>query len=91
MVHKSRQQVSLLQVSDEEIRKTLELLRQQKNKEKQVELLRKKIQDEIDKVPEIREDRIASIREAVRKSEYFVSEEDVAKKMIGRILTDRIR
>ncbi len=42
------------------------------------------------KAPEIREDRVREIKEALARGEYSVSARDVAEKMLGRSIVDRL-
>lgn len=47
-----------------------------------------KLREAVLKTPETRDDRIQQIREALDKGSYNVSAEDVAEKMLGRLLVD---
>ncbi|MBU7006417.1 flagellar biosynthesis anti-sigma factor FlgM [Phosphitispora fastidiosa] len=44
----------------------------------------------ISTLPEIREDRLANIRKLVQSGTYEVTDEEVAEKMIGRTLVDKL-
>jgi len=44
----------------------------------------------ISTLPEIREDRLANIRKQVQSGTYEVTDEEVAEKMIGRTLVDKL-
>jgi anti-sigma28 factor (negative regulator of flagellin synthesis) len=41
--------------------------------------------------PEVRQERIEKLKRALETSSYNVTGDDVAKKLIGRIITDKIR
>ncbi|PKM82411.1 MAG: hypothetical protein CVU89_05250 [Firmicutes bacterium HGW-Firmicutes-14] len=41
-------------------------------------------------LPEIREDRLASIEQKVKSGTYEITDEEVAEKMIGRSLVDKL-
>lgn len=40
--------------------------------------------------PEVREGKVAELREAIRTGSYSVTGEEIAEKMIGRALVDRL-
>lgn len=40
--------------------------------------------------PEVREGKVAELREAIRTGNYSVTGEEIAEKMIGRALVDRL-
>ena len=42
-------------------------------------------------IPDVREERVAALREALRQGTYRVSPEEIADKMIARSLVDRLR
>ncbi|WP_418791026.1 flagellar biosynthesis anti-sigma factor FlgM [Phosphitispora sp. TUW77] len=44
----------------------------------------------ISTLPEVREDRLANIRKQVQSGTYEVTDEEVAEKMIGRTLVDKL-
>lgn len=41
--------------------------------------------------PEVREDKVAALKEALAQGTYKVSDADIAEKMLGRSLADRVR
>lgn len=44
----------------------------------------------IKNVPDIREERLSEIEQRVKSGTYEVKDEDIAEKMIGRILVDKL-
>lgn len=48
-----------------------------------------KVRAELAKVPEVREERVRELQKAVEQGTYHVSSEEVAEKMLGRVLGDR--
>jgi len=50
----------------------------------------KKLREVVLKTPEVREDLVQRIKTALEKGEYQVSAEDVADKILGRLLMDRL-
>lgn len=50
----------------------------------------KKLRELVLKTPEVREDLVQKIKTALEKGEYQVSAEDVADKILGRMLIDRL-
>jgi len=43
------------------------------------------------KLPEVREEKVAQLKQAVRSGNYNVKGEDIAEKMLGRALIDQLR
>ena len=88
-----------MQLSDREIQNTLDLLKKQKPAGKvgvpsaSAEELKEihEVVEQIGGKPEVRKDRVDKIKKAIESSSYHVSGDDVAKKLIGRILSDKIR
>lgn len=86
-----------MQLSDREIQNTLDLLK----KKQPMSDARSPLSDEeikgiqavvkkIDDAPEIRQDRVEKVRKALETSSYNVTGDDVAKKLIGRIISDKL-
>jgi len=46
--------------------------------------------DLIKDLPEIREDRLANVQRLVKKGTYEISDDEIAEKMIGRTLVDKL-
>jgi len=88
-----------MQLSDREIQNTLDLLKKQKPADKvsvpsaSAEELKEihEVVEQIGDKPEVRKDRVEKIKKAIESSSYHVTGDDVAKKLIGRILSDKIR
>ena len=88
-----------MQLSDREIQNTLDLLKKQKPAGKvdvtsaSAEELKEihEVVEQIGGKPEVRKDRVEKIKKAIESSSYHVTGDDVAKKLIGRILSDKIR
>ena len=88
-----------MQLSDREIQNTLDLLKKQKPADKvnvpsaSAEELKEihEVVEQIGDKPEVRKDRVDKIKKAIESSSYHVTGDDVAKKLIGRILSDKIR
>ncbi|MFH1149510.1 MAG: flagellar biosynthesis anti-sigma factor FlgM [Actinomycetota bacterium] len=86
-----------MQLSDREIQNTLDLLKKKQSmsdvsspltdeeKEGIQSVVRK-----IDDAPVIRLDRVEKVRKALETSSYNVTGDDVAKKLIGRIISDKL-
>lgn len=49
-----------------------------------------KLREVVLKTPEVREERVREIKEALEKGEYHVSVDQVAEKMLGRFLVDHL-
>ena len=88
-----------MQLSDREIQNTLDLLKKQKvvDEEEAAKLSTEEIA-EVNEVikhlggaTEVRSDKVEKLRKALESSSYNVTNDDVAKKLIGRIFSDKIR
>lgn len=88
-----------MQISDREIQNTLDLLKRQESMreedshvltEEEVEGVRA-VARQIAESPEVRQERVEKLKKALESSSYTVTGDDVAKKLIGRIITDKIR
>jgi anti-sigma28 factor (negative regulator of flagellin synthesis) len=90
-----------MQLSDREIQNTLDFLKKKKGLEGDFkdsslsgerepgefeEVVRK-----IGNVPEVRHEKVAKVKKALESSTYNVTSDDVAKKLIGRIFSDKLR
>ena len=53
----------------------------------EVSMIRSHLKD----VPEVRAERVKEISEALERGDYRVNAEDVADKMVGRLLADRLK
>jgi anti-sigma28 factor (negative regulator of flagellin synthesis) len=88
-----------MQLSDREIQNTIDLLKKRKLvAEEDLEQMSKEevegIADLVKKMeaePEVRKERVEKVRRAMRESGYNVTGDEVAKKMIGRIFSDKLR
>jgi len=97
--HVSLQGEWKMQLSDREIQNTLDLLKKQKSAgdAEMTSLSAEELQgiqgviEQIGDMPEVRKDRIDKLKRAIESSSYNVTGDDVAKKLIGRILSDKIR
>jgi len=90
-----------MQLSDREIQNTIDLLKKRQamgevgpsvRSPEDVEAAGeavKRIQDMPD--PDFRRERVEKLKKALESSSYDVSGEDVAKKLIGRFISDKIR
>jgi anti-sigma28 factor (negative regulator of flagellin synthesis) len=87
----------MMQLSDREIQNTLDLLKKKQPmsdarpplSDKEIEGIQAVVR-KIDDVPEIRQDRVEKVRKALETSSYNVTGDDVAKKLIGRIISDKL-
>lgn len=88
-----------MQLSDREIQNTLDLLskKQAMGRQEEVKVLSpeeiegiQQVVKKIDEVPPIRQDRVEKVRRALESSSYNVTGDDVAKKLIGRIISDKL-
>lgn len=86
-------------MSDREIQNTLDLLRKKQSmgEEASVTALSpeeiagiQQVVRRIDEMPPVRQDRVEKVRRALESSSYNVSGDDVAKKLIGRIISDKL-
>lgn len=50
-----------------------------------------KIRDIVKAMPDIREDRVRDLKQQVQAGTYEVGADEVADKMMGRLLTDRVK
>ncbi len=92
-------QVMKMQLSDREIQNTLDLLKKQKMmgeeavapvmSAEEIDGIRRFVR-QIDEMPPIRQDRVEKVRKALKASSYNVTGDDVAKKLIGRIISDKL-
>jgi len=88
-----------MQLSDREIQNTIDLLRKKKQsegseEEPQATQQFEDIEDVVKQIggaPEVRRDRVEKVRKALESSSYDVTGDDVAKKLIGRIFSDKVR
>jgi len=44
----------------------------------------------LEQIPEVRQDKVQAIRQKISRGEYGVSAEDVAEKILGRALADKL-
>ncbi len=87
-----------MQLSDREIQNTLDLLKKKESMgEQEVQALSpeeiagiQQVVRRIDEMPPVRQDRVEKVRKALESSSYNVSGDDVAKKLIGRIISDKL-
>ena len=92
-------QVINMQLSDREIQNTLDLLKRQQMmgeeavapvmSAEEIDGIRQFVR-QIDEMPPIRQDRVERVRKALEASSYNVTGDDVAKKLIGRIISDKL-
>jgi len=88
-----------MQLSDREIQNTLDLLRKKQAmgrdeaatvlSDDEIEGINQVVK-KIDEMPPIRRDRVEKVRRALETSSYNVTGDDVAKKLIGRIISDKL-
>ena len=88
-----------MQISDREIQNTLDLLKKQKvvdeeetsapSTEEVAEV--NAVVKQLGGAPEVRSDKVEKLKKALESSSYNVTNDDVAKKLIGRVFSDRIR
>ena len=88
-----------MQLSDREIQNTLDLLKKKQTMgaEEEVPTLSaeeiegiQRVVRQIESQPPVRQDRIEKVRRALETSSYNVTGDDVAKKLIGRIISDKL-
>ncbi len=95
-----------MQISEEQVQKAMKFLKESRGGKtggkKKTRSVKKKAIDpetkaahdraksEIDKLPEIREKRVKKVKEELESSEYEVTECEIAKKMLGRAISDKI-
>ena len=87
-----------MQLSDREIQNTLDLLRKKQSMGPEgtivlsdeevagIQEVIRRIEDE----PEVRQDRVEKVRKQLESSSYDITGDDVAKKLIGRIISDKL-
>lgn len=88
-----------MQLSDREIQNTLDLLRKKrpKDSEETVTFSASEMENIYQLVEtmnsplEIRHDKIDKVKKAIESSSYDVTDDDIAKKLIGRIISDKLR
>jgi anti-sigma28 factor (negative regulator of flagellin synthesis) len=88
-----------MQLSDREIQNTLDLLKKQKvvDEEHAAQLSTEEIAEvnevikQLGGAPEVRSDKVEKLKKALESSSYNVTNDDVAKKLIGQIFSDKIR
>jgi anti-sigma28 factor (negative regulator of flagellin synthesis) len=88
-----------MQLSDREIQNTLDLLKKKQTmgesedapmlSAEEIEGIQQVVK-KIDEIPPIRQDRVEKVRRALESSSYNVTGDDVAKKLIGRIISDKL-
>jgi anti-sigma28 factor (negative regulator of flagellin synthesis) len=88
-----------MQLSDREIQNTIDLLKKSSKmgEDRPAEQLSAEDREDIehvvkqiDTMPEIRKDRVEKVKKALESSSYNVTGDDVAKKLIGRIFSDKL-
>jgi anti-sigma28 factor (negative regulator of flagellin synthesis) len=84
-----------MQISDREIRESLRLLAEQPiGSKKRTEIdqeISRMVLMSLQKVPDIRSDRVMPLRMAVRERRYDVPGEKVASQLLGRCFADHLR
>ena len=89
-----------MQLSDREIQNTLDMLKKQQGMgeehapvltDEEIEGVREVVKRIGEHEPEVRQDLVDKLKKALETSSYNVTGDDVAKKLIGRIITDKIR
>lgn len=88
-----------MQLSDREIQNTLDMLKkaEKMGPEEERTISAEELEDirqlvsKFDDAPEIRQDRVEKIKKALESSSYTVTGDDVAKKLIGRIFSDKLQ
>jgi anti-sigma28 factor (negative regulator of flagellin synthesis) len=88
-----------MQLSDREIQNTIDLLKKSSKmgEDRESEQLSaedregiEQVVKQIDSMPDIRKDRVEKVKKALESSSYNVTGDDVAKKLIGRIFSDKL-
>ena len=88
-----------MQLSDREIQNTIDLLKRKDLLSEEeasslsaedLEAVREVVR-RIEELPEIREDKVERVRKALSSSSYNITGKDIAKKLIGRIISDKLR
>lgn len=84
-----------MRISENEIERSLRLLSQQSLEPNARPRIDKKINQlvlgQLKEVPEVRKDKVRSLRAAIEESRYQVSCEEVARLMLGRCFADHLR
>ena len=87
-----------MQLSDREIQNTIDLLRKRQPVDEEFAAFSMEemnsISDIIERIeiePEVRKDRVDKVRKALEASSYNVTGDEIAKKLIGRIFSDKLR
>ena len=87
-----------MQLSDREIQNTIDLLRKRQPVDEEFAAFSTEemnsISDIIERIeiePEVRKDRVDKVRKALEASSYNVTGDEIAKKLIGRIFSDKLR
>ena len=87
-----------MQLSDREIQNTIDLLRKRQPVDEELAAFSmeemKSISDVIRRIevePEVRKDRVDKVRKAIETSNYNITGDEIAKKLIGRIFSDKLR
>lgn len=87
-----------MQLSDREIQNTLDLLKKKQSmgaedtpvlSAEEIEGIQQVVK-KIESPPPVRQDRIEKVRHALETSSYNITGDDVAKKLIGRIISDKL-
>lgn len=87
-----------MQLSDREIQNTLDLLKKKQwmDEEEAASPSAEELEGiqavarQIAEVPEVRQDKVEKLRKALEQESYNVTGDDVAKKLIGRIFSDKL-
>lgn len=88
-----------MQLSDREIQNTIDLLRRKQSAEdaelasfsaEEVEAISALV-EKIEVEPEVRRERVDKVKKAIETSSYNITGDDIAKKLIGRIFSDKLR
>lgn len=88
-----------MQLSDREIQNAIDLLKkkQLEGESERVSFSAEEIESiheliaKLEMTPGVRKDRVDKVRQALESSSYTITGDDVAKKMIGRIVSDKLR
>lgn len=89
-----------MQLSDREIQNTLDLLKKSRKMGEDQESLQltqedreevRRLVGRMDSMPEVRKDRVDRVKKAIESANYNVTGDDVAKKLIGRIFSDKLQ
>ncbi len=93
--------VGKMQLSDREIQNTLDLLKKKGLMSEEEEKVHERSDEELEEVrefarrigqpPEVRQDKIEKLKKAIETSSYNVTGDEIAKKLIGRMISDKLR